>query len=47
MIVFKISSNWRRMILVGLREATNNERIVALKSLLKESISFWQEIISS
>ena len=31
--------------LVGLREATNNERISALKSLLKESISFWQENI--
>ena len=31
--------------LVGLREATNNERILALKSLLKESISFWQENI--
>ena len=32
-------------LLVRLREATNNERILALKSLLKESISFWQEII--
>ena len=31
--------------LVGLREATNNEQILALKSLLKESISFWQENI--
>ena len=31
--------------LVVLREATNNERILALKSLLKESISFWQENI--
>ena len=31
--------------LVGLREATNNERILALKPLLKESIYFWQENI--
>ena len=31
--------------LVGLREAANNERILALKSLLNESISFWQENI--
>ena len=33
--------------LVGLREATNNERILALKSLPKESIFFWQENICS
>ncbi len=31
--------------LVGLQEATNNEQILALKSLLKESISFWQKNI--
>ena len=31
--------------LVGMRETTNNERILALKSLLKESISFCQEYI--
>ena len=31
--------------MVGLREATNNERILALKSLLKESNSFLQENI--
>ena len=31
--------------LVGLREATNNEQILALKSFLKESIFFWQENI--
>ena len=30
---------------VGLREATNNEQILTLKSLLKESIFFWQENI--
>ena len=42
-------SKYRQMsggqFLVGLREATNNERILALKFLLKESISFWQENI--
>ena len=42
-------SKYRRMrggqFLVELGEATNNERILALKSLLKESISFWQENI--
>ena len=38
----QMSGGW---FLVGLREATNNERILALKSLLKESISFWQENI--
>ena len=42
-------SKYRQMsggrFLVGLREATNNEQILALKSLLKESISFWQENI--
>ena len=31
--------------LVGLQKATNSERMLALKSLLKESISFWQENI--
>ena len=31
--------------LVGLREATNNEQLLALKSLFKESISFWHENI--
>ena len=31
--------------LVGLREATNNELILALKTLLKDSISCWQENI--
>ena len=41
-------SKYRQMsgrFLVGLRGATNNEQILALKSLLKESISFWQENI--
>ena len=42
-------SKYRQMsgerFLVGLREATNNERILVLKSLLKEPISFWQENI--
>ena len=42
-------SKYRQMsggqFLVGLREATNNERILTLKFLLKESISFWQENI--
>ena len=42
-------SKYRQMsggrFLVGLREATNNLRILALKSLLKESISLWQENI--
>ena len=42
-------SKYRQMsggqFLVGLREATNNERILALRFLLKESISFWQENI--
>ena len=29
--------------LVGLREVNTSERILAIKSLLKESISFWEE----
>ena len=33
------------MFFVGLQEATNNKKISALKSLLKELISFWQENI--
>ena len=35
-----------RRFLIGLQEVTNNyERLLALKSFLKESISFWQENI--
>ena len=35
----------RGRFLVVLREATNNEQILALKSFLKESIFFWKESI--
>ena len=42
-------SKYRQMsggrFLFGQREAKNNERILALEYLLKESISFWQENI--